>query len=379
VSKAPRDASIDLLRGAVMVLMALDHARDFVGDRARAPLDLATTSYALFFTRWVTHFCAPVFVLLAGVSAYVASRSRSPGEASRLLVTRGLWLVLLELTVVRFGWLFNVNYRFSFVQVIWAIGWSMVALALISRAGTRVALALGAAMIASHNLFDAVEPQRFGALAWAWRVAHEGGALTPVAGHRVYVAYPLVPWVGVMAAGYGIGPWMALSVEARKARLLRAGALLTAAFVALRAINRYGDPERWSAQPRAGFTLLSFLDCEKYPPSLAYLLMTLGPALLVWGALSGRDLSRVRAVVTFGRVPLFFYVLHLPWLHALAGLWVLAHGPLAAALASPHGANGSLPVVYALWALGVLTLWPLCRWFDGLKSRHHGAWWTHYT
>jgi uncharacterized membrane protein len=382
VSKPERDASIDLVRGAVMVLMALDHARDFIGDSAVAPLDLARTSVALFLTRWITHFCAPVFVLLAGVSAFVASRSRSPGDASRLLVTRGLWLVLLELTVVRFGWLFNVNYRFSFVQVIWAIGWSMVALALISRAGPRVALALGAAMIAGHNLLDGLHAARFGSLAWAWRVAHEGGGLTPAAGHRLYVAYPLVPWIGVMAAGYGLGPWMARPVAERRAMLLRAGAALTAAFVALRAINRYGDPEPWTAQARAGFTALSFLDCEKYPPSLAYLLMTLGPAMLAWGAATGRDLSRARAVITFGRVPLFFYVLHLPLLHALAGLWVIAHGGLAALAAtrdSPHGPGGSLPVVYGLWAAGVALLWPLCRWFDGLKTRHRGAWWTHYT
>lgn len=382
MTRPERDASIDLVRGAVMVLMALDHARDFIGDQTRAPLDLATTTPALFFTRWITHFCAPVFVLLAGVSAWAAGRSRSPSEASRLLVTRGLWLVLLELTVVRFGWLFNVNYRFSFVQVIWAIGWSMVALAAISRAGARAALAVGVALIAGHDLFDGVHAERFGALSWAWRVAHDGGSLTPLEGHRLYVAYPLVPWVGVMAAGYGIGPWMARSVDERRGLLLRTGAALTAGFVVLRAINRYGDPTPWSAQARAGFTALSFLDCEKYPPSLAYLLMTLGPAMLVWGALTGRDLSRARAVITFGRVPLFYYVLHLPLLHALAGAWVLAHGGLdavRAASSSRHGAGGSLPVVYGLWALGIALLWPLCRWFDGVKTRHRGAWWTHYT
>lgn len=365
-----------------MVLMALDHARDFIGDQARAPLDLAATSPALFFTRWVTHFCAPVFVLLAGVSAWSAGRARSPSEASRLLITRGLWLVLLELTVVRFGWLFNVNYRFSFVQVIWAIGWSMVALAAISRAGPRASLAFGVAMIAGHDLFDGVRAERFGALSWAWRVAHEGGPLTPLEGRRLYVAYPLVPWVGVMAAGYGIGPWMSRSVEERRRALLRAGALLTAAFVALRAINRYGDPTPWSAQARAGFTALSFLDCEKYPPSLSYLLMTLGPAMLAWGALTGRDLSRARAAITFGRVPLFYYALHLPLLHALALAWVFARGGAAAVLAatsSRHGAGGSLPVVYGLWVIGVALLWPLCRWFDGVKTRHRGAWWTHYT
>jgi len=377
-----RDASIDLVRGAVMVLMALDHARDFIGDSSRDPLDLATTTVPLFFTRWVTHFCAPVFVLLAGLSAYVAGRGRSPREASVLLLTRGLWLVVLELTVVRFGWLFNVNYRFTFVQVIWAIGWSMVALALLSRLGARVCLALGAAMIVGHDLLDGVTAARFGSAGWLWHVLHQPGRLQPLAGHRVYIAYPLVPWIGVMAAGFGLGPWMDRPIAERRRLLLRTGAALTAGFVLLRALNVYGDPHPWATQPRAGFTALSFLDCTKYPPSLLYLLMTLGPAMLLWGALTGRDLTRARAVIVFGRVPLFYYVLHLPLLHAMAGVWLYAHGGVAAIEAahrSRTGTGGSLALVYATWATGVVLLWPLCRWFDGVKARHRGAWWTHYT
>ena len=376
-----RDASIDLVRGAVMVLMALDHARDFLGD-GRDPTDLATTTVPLFFTRWVTHFCAPVFVLLAGLSAYVAGRGRSPRDASTLLLTRGLWLVVLELTVVRFGWLFNLNYRFSFVQVIWAIGWSMVALSLLSRLGPRVCLALGAAMIAGHDLLDGLTAARFGSAGWLWHVLHQPGRLEPFAGHRVYIAYPLVPWVGVMAAGFGLGPWMERSVAERRGLLLRTGAALTAGFVALRALNVYGDPHRWATQARAGFTALSFLDCTKYPPSLLYLLMTLGPAMLVWGALTGRDLPRARPVITFGRVPLFYYVLHLPLLHAMAGVWLYARGGVAAIEAAHHsrnGTGGSLPLVYAAWATAIVLLWPLCKWFDGVKARHRGAWWTHYT
>jgi uncharacterized membrane protein len=377
-----RDASIDLVRGAVMVLMALDHARDFIGDNSRDPLDLATTTVPLFFTRWVTHFCAPVFVLLAGLSAYVAGRSRSPRDAATLLLTRGLWLVVLELTVVRFGWLFNVNYRFTFVQVIWAIGWSMVALALLSRLGARACLAFGAAMIVGHDLFDPVTAQRFGSAGWLWHVLHQPGRLEPFAGHRVYIAYPLVPWIGVMAVGFGLGPWMELPLAERRRLLLRTGAALTAGFVALRALNVYGDPHPWTTQARAGFTALSFLDCAKYPPSLLYLLMTLGPALLVWGALTGRDLARARPVVTFGRVPLFYYVLHLPLLHAMAGAWLFARGGTAAieaAHASRVGTGGSLPLVYAAWLAALALLWPLCKWFDAVKTRHRGAWWTHYT
>lgn len=184
-----------------------------------------------------------------------------------------------------------------------------------------------------------------------------------------------------MAAGYGLGPWMERPVAERRRLLLRLGAGLTAAFVALRALNVYGDPHPWRAQARAGFTALSFLDCEKYPPSLLYLLMTLGPALLAWGALSGRDLSRARPVVTFGRVPLFYYVLHLPLLHAMAGAWLLARGGMAAIDAAHRtrtGPGGGLPAVYAGWALALVMLWPLCRWFDAVKTRHRGARWTKY-
>mgnify|MGYP000990313859 CR=1 FL=1 len=376
-----RDEAIDALRGAVMVLMALDHTRDFWGDGRRDPTNLITTSVALFATRWVTHYCAPVFVLLAGVSAWISAEGRSPATATRALVTRGLWLVALELTVVRFGWLFNLDYRFTFVQVIWAIGWSMVCLAGLARLGTQGAALVGAAMVLGHNLFDGLHAERFGALAWLWRVLHDGGRLEPVTGHRVFVAYPLVPWIGVMALGYALGPWMRFDVARRRRALLRTGAALTVAFVLLRAANVYGDPSPWASQPRAGFTLLSFVRCTKYPPSLDYLLMTLGPSLMVWGALTGRALGRWRAVVTFGRVPLFFYLAHLPLLHAMAGLWLYAHGGWAAieaAQRSDAGTGGSLPLVYAAWAAGLALLWPLCRWFEGVKARHRGAWWTAY-
>jgi uncharacterized membrane protein len=364
-----------------MVLMALDHARDFFGDNSRDPLDLSTTTTLLFFTRWITHFCAPVFVLLAGVSAYVSSTSTPSTEASWLLVKRGLWLVVLEVTVVRFGWLFNVNYHFSFVQVIWAIGWSMVALAALSRLGARACLALGVAMIATHNLADGVTAERFGAMGWLWHVLHLPARLQPVEGYRVYVAYPLVPWVGVMAAGYGLGPLMARADTERRRVLLRLGTALTVAFVALRALNLYGDPQPWRAWPRVGATLLSFLNCEKYPPSLLYLLMTLGPAFLVWGALTGRNLSRARTVVTFGRVPLFYYVVHLPLLHTMAGVWLYVRGGRAAIEAAHRsrvGTGGNLALVYAAWALAIALLWPLSRWFDGVKTRHRGTWWTRY-
>ncbi len=376
-----RDESIDVLRGVAMVVMALDHARDFFGDAAREPTDLAHTDFLLFFTRWITHFCAPIFVLLAGVSAFLSAKRRTPREASTQLVLRGLWLVVLELTVVRFGWLFDLSYRFTFLQVIWAIGWSMVVLALVSRAGPKAALVFGLAMIAGHDLLDGVHAERFSGLAWLWHIVHEKGRLEPWPGHRVFVAYPLVPWIGVIAVGFGMGPLLSRPIPARKALLLRAGLATTALFVGIRALDRYGDPRAWTAQPRPGYTVLSFLDCTKYPPSLDYLAMTLGPALIVWSLLAGRHSTLARPLTTFGRVPLFYYVLHLPLLHGMARLWLLAHGGWAAVEAaahSDHGTGGSLALVYGGWALGVVLLFPLCRWFEGVKSRHHGAWWTSY-
>lgn len=380
-TRATRDTSIDLLRGAVMLLMALDHARHFFHDGAD-PTDLATTTYPLFFTRWVTHFCAPVFVLLAGVSAWLSGRAMSARQATWLLLTRGLWLVALELSLVRFGWLFNVNYRFTFVQVIWALGWSMVALAALARLGPRVAGVVGVAMVAAHNLADGVHARDLGALSWLWHVLHEPGRLRPAEGLTVYIAYPLVPWVGVMAAGYGLGAWLDADPSAKRARLLRLGAGLTLAFVALRTLNRYGDPSRWTAQPRLGFTALSWLDCTKYPPSLLYLLMTLGPALIAWGVAVGRPPRRESLLVTIGRVPLFYYVIHLPLLHLMAGLWLFARGgaaAVAAAAAARRGPGVPLWGVYIAWAVALALLWPACRWFDALKARNRGAWWTRYT
>jgi uncharacterized membrane protein len=380
-SRHERDVSMDVVRGAVMVLMALDHARDFFFDSARDPTDLLHTTWVLFFTRWITHFCAPVFVLLAGVSAWMSQRSRTPGEASLLLLKRGLWLVLLELTVVRVGWLFDLTWRFTFVQVIWAIGWSMVALSVLSLAGRRVAFATGLALIVGHNLFDGVHAESLGTTAWAWRILHEGGTLVPLEGHRVYVAYPLVPWVGVMAVGYAMGPWVTRSIEVRRKGLLSVGIALTVLFVALRGYNHYGDPHPWNHSPRPGFVLLSFLNCDKYPPSLDYLLMTLGPALVLWGMAVGRTLRVWRWLGVFGRVPLFYYVLHLPLLHAMAGAWVYARGGRAAvelAVHSRHGANSSLWVAYGAWLMALAVLWPACRWFGTVKAQHPHAWWTHY-
>ena len=367
--------AVDVLRGLVMILMAIDHVRDFVGPQVDFRLDVGKTSAALFFTRWITHFCAPVFVLLAGTSAFLqAARGKSRSELSRFLLTRGAWLVLLEITVIRIGWTFDLGYHITPLQVIWAIGWSMIALAGLVHLPVRVVTAIGLAMIAGHNLLDGVSVDRGSALAVVWSVLHESRPFEPAPGHFVFVAYPLVPWIGVMAAGYGLGALLEADPGARRSRLFKLGAAVSLAFVVVRLINVYGDPAPWTPQGSAIGTLLSFLNCRKYPPSLSYLLMTLGPALLVLGALEGRELPGKKFLLAFGRAPLFYYILHLFLIHASAAVLHYAiHGPKVFTWQHPMGlpeeAQHGLPFVYGYTLAVVLLLYPLCRWFADLKRR----------
>ena len=281
-SARPRLDSVDLLRGLVIVIMALDHARDFFTSARFDPTDLTQTTAPLFLTRWITHFCAPVFVFLAGTSAYLyQARGKSPREASWFLLTRGLWLVVLEWTVIRWAWMFNFNYtsELLFVQVIWVIGVSMIVLAGLVHLPLGAVAALGIAMIAGHNLLDGVAPESLGRWAPLWILLHVQAPI-PLRGDQVFfVIYPLVPWIGVMAAGYAFGRLLHRPAEERRRMLLRLGGGLTIAFLALRALNGYGDPAPWSVQESAGRTVLSFLNTTKYPPSLLFLLMALGPAI----------------------------------------------------------------------------------------------------
>jgi uncharacterized membrane protein len=366
---APRRAridSVDWLRGLVMVLMALDHARDFFMGFSSDPTNLATTTVPLFFTRWITHFCAPVFMLLAGTGAYL---SRKPTrDLSWFLLTRGLWLVVLEVTLVHLAWTFDPLYHFSVFQVIWALGWSMVALAALVWLPLWAIVAFGAAMVLGHDALDGVHATRFGAVGGVlWHVLHEQGKLIDGT-HRLIVIYPLVPWIGVMALGYGLGAVIA-DEKRRRARLFALGGALTAAFVLLRASNLYGDPGPWSAQPRAAFTLLSFLRCEKYPPSLCYLLMTLGPALIAL-ALVERHAARSRVLVIFGRVPLFYYVAHIFLLHVVEVGNAAAHGLRGIhALLPDEAPHYGLPTVYAVWAAAVVVLYWPSRWYDRVKRQ----------
>ena len=334
------------------------------------PTDLATTTPALFFTRWITHFCAPTFVLLAGTAAYMYGASGRPRtQVSWFLATRGAWLIVLELTVIRFAWTFNTQFGSLIAQVIWAIGWSMIILAGLVGLGPRAVAAFGIGVVALHNLFDGLHLS--GAIAQgALHVLHVPGSVGAPDGLRLYVLYPLVPWIGVIACGYAIGPWMTEPIETRRRRLWTAGLLLIALFVILRAVNRYGDPEPWSTQRSSLFTLLSFINTTKYPPSLLFLAMTLGPALCALAAMGGNIPRLLMPVVVYGRVPLFYYVLHLYALHAIAALFALARdGTAALVMGHGRGLDMGLVAIYSVWLLTVVALYPACRWFAEVKRR----------
>ena len=373
-ARSPRNDAIDWLRGAVMILMALDHTRMFLGSA----VDLRSAPPGLYFTRWVTHFCAPVFVLLAGTAAYLHGRRlASPRALAGHLVTRGLWLVFLEVTVVRVAWLAHLGPDVLVLQVIWAIGASMIVLAGLVWLPRVAVVTFAIVLIAGHNLLDGVHADALGRWRWLWVVLHEEGRLQPFAGASWMLIYPLVPWIAVMAAGHALGPWVLLSREERRARFWRAGVALILGFIVLRATNLYGDPHVWTAGDGPLRALLSFLDCEKYPPSLLFLAMTLGPALCVL-AWMDRPLGPWAArVAVYGRVPLFYYVLHLFLIHALAIAFVWARLG-AAAVTHPFISAGGLayplPAVYGLAAGVVLVLYPACRWFADVKRRSHAAW-----
>jgi uncharacterized membrane protein len=390
--------SVDLLRGIVMVVMLLDHTRDFVhseGFRFDAA-DITRTWPLLFLTRWVTHFCAPIFVFLAGTGVYLqVLRGKPKSEVSRFLITRGLWLIVLEFTLVRLGVFFTLDYGslIGFMQVIWVIGVSMIILAGLIHLPLRAVAWIGIVMIVGHNLLDAVRVTGWrgpgtpipGLGASLWIILHQGGLFFPFGsgGPPLIVLYPLIPWIGVMAAGYAFGALYRLEPDERRRWLLRHGIALTIAFVVVRAVNFYGDPDRWAVQKSGIMTVLSFLDTTKYPPSLLFLLMTLGPALIFLGLFDRvKPTGLARPMITFGRVPMFFYLLQWPVAHGAAILIsMLAGKPYAHLFGSPLGsappgpdAGFSLGVVYLVWIGGTLLLYPLCHWYARLKATGRYPW-----
>lgn len=381
-----RIVAIDLVRGIVMILMALDHTRDYFSRFEFDSLDLQQTFPALFLTRWITHYCAPLFIFLSGTSTFLSlARNGDRAGQSRLLLARGALLILLELTVVRWlGWHFGLDMDHITAGVLWAIGWSMIVLSALIHFPLWVAALFGVGLMAGHNLLDEIGPERFGAWGWLWQVLHAGGTFEYAPGLSFKATYRLFPWVGVMAAGYAFGPVFLQDTARRRQTLLRWGLGLTVAFVLLRLGNLYGDAARWTAQPSDLFTLLSFVSCSKYPPSLHYLLMTLGPGLVLLAILD-RPASRwLQPVNVFGQVPLFYYVLHLPLIHGLAALadygryghaeWQFGWPIAAFDVPHPPDHGFGLPVVYLVTAFVVVCLYPLCRWFAGLKRTSRSVW-----
>ncbi len=372
----PRLDSVDQLRGLVMVLMVLDHVRDYFQIARINPNDPASAGAGLFLTRWVTHFCAPVFVALAGSSIFLArSRGGSRHDQAVFLLTRGLWLLLLEVTLVKLEMTFNLSYRMVLLQVIWAIGLSMIAMSVMIFLPVPVVGALGLTFVAGHNLLGTAALGPLGSWAGLFRPR-------PISGpwFGAFLAYPPVPWFGVLACGYGFGPALLLPPRRRRAVLVGAGMALILAFVALRWSNGYGEPKKWTAATTPTITVLSFLNCTKYPPSLLFVLMTLGPATLALVWFDGTPGWLGRRLIVFGRVPLFFYLLQWPLAHGLGvllawglgrpGGWYFAGAPFNA----PVGYGYGLPVVYLIWAVVVASLYPLSRWYAGVKRRSREPW-----
>jgi len=393
VAGSSRIQSVDAIRGAVMILMALDHIRDFINASAMqfSPTDLTRTTAAIFFTRWITHFCAPLFAFTAGIGAFFWLRhDRTRAQLSRFLVSRGLWLMLLEVTLLRFILLLQIRWAGNLIilLVFWMLGLCMVLFAALIHIPVRWLAALSIIGIATHNLFDRVSSAQLGSWAWLWNILHQQGVF-PLAGANVLAAYPLIPWVFVMSAGFCFGPVLRWEPVRRRRFMVRLGLALTIAFVLLRFVNVYGDPVRWAVQRSPLFTLLSFLNCTKYPPSLLFLLMTLGPAFLVMAWWDGRHFAEHNPLIVFGRVPFLYYVVHLAVIHAIAiGLELLRYGKTPFTFLPPPSLGGprelfppnfgySLGMVYLVWITVIVIMYPICRRYADLKRRGRD-WWLSY-
>ena len=382
--------SIDVLRGLVMVIMALDHTRDFFHAEAftRDPLDPATTNILMYFTRFITHFCAPVFILLAGTSIYLQSLRKSKSELSAFLFKRGLWLILVEVILITFAWTFDFSYSIFILQVIWAIGICMVLMGIIIRLPYTLILIAGLAIVFGHNILDVIPSTHQG---FWWDLLHNGNfafhEILP--GHQITIIYPFLPWLGLMMLGYCSGKIYEPSVNPafRKKLLLYTGTGLILFFILLRYINVYGDPLPWTLQDNTTSTVFSFLNVHKYPPSLLFMCITIGPALIFLALFETSQNKITRIISVYGKVPFFYYILHFYILHILCMILFLARGhsfsegiqdtagiPFRFLIA---GEGYSIGIVYLIWILMVIALYPLCKWFSDMKRKHR-HWWLSY-
>ena len=380
--KSNRITSIDLLRGIVIIIMALDHVRDYFHGSAYLfdPTDLKHTSVPIFFTRWITHFCAPVFTFLAGTSAYLYGLKKGKKELSFFLFTRGLWLVFLEIFLITLEWTFNPTYDLLVFQVIWSIGASMIFLSILIYLPEKLILWIGVLIIFFHNALDAVHIPGNNLSAFLWALFHERNAFQ--FGHfTILVGYPVLPWLGIMMTGYCLGKLYRPEFDPskRKKILLYLGSGIIILFIVIRGINIYGDPSHWSARKTAILSVLSFLRTTKYPPSLLYTLMTLGPSL-VFLAFAEKPLNAVSGKISvFGRVSMFFYIIHIFLIHFLALIFSQASGYswkkmiLTTWVTDNKDLQGygfNLITVYLIWIVVILLLYPLCAWYDKYKRNH---------
>jgi uncharacterized membrane protein len=384
--KGDRIISIDVLRGLVMIVMALDHVRDYFHAPAIIydPLDFDHTSVPIFLTRWITHFCAPIFVFLAGTSANLTESRKGKKGLSVFLFTRGVWLIILEITVVSFGWSFMQMFSVIFLQTIWALGISMIALSALIYLPTRLLLAIALVIIFGHNALDSIHVQGEDMKAMSWSFVHDP-KLFSFGDFRLMVAYPVLSWIGVMSAGYCFGEiFTRFKGDKRKKILTMMGLACIALFVILRFTNMYGDRSLWETQKNTAFTILSFINTTKYPPSLLYILMTLGPAMLFL-ALAEKPLNKLTNVIsTYGRVPMFYYILHIYFIHVAFVVIGIIQGYKASALLDMNilnpipGFGFRLWIVYIIWILLVALLYPLCKRYDLYKRSNKEKLWLSY-
>jgi uncharacterized membrane protein len=396
-----RVQSIDVLRGLVMVVMALDHVRDFLytagsegaSGVALDPTNMQTTFPALFFTRWITHFCAPIFVFLAGTSVYLMSQRKSKKEVSLFLLTRGLWLLFVEVVIITFGWTFNPGYNFIVLQVIWAIAASMIVLGFVVLLPYRLIFAIGLIIVAGHNLMDysSVSSGLKGSLLSNLLYFSNFSTFNIGNDHLVVIVYSFLPWTGVMMLGYCFGKLYRAGIDPvwRRKKLLQLGIGLVVLFIILRFINLYGDPLPWSSQPRGTtYTILSFLNLNKYPPSLLFLCMTTGPGLIFLALIENIRNGFTKIMNVYGRVPMFYYILHFYVIHLIV---------VVIFFATSHGTNEIVPKeglpfyfkadgmgfnlwgIYATWLFVVIVLYPACKKYDQYKTKYAGKkWWLSY-
>jgi uncharacterized membrane protein len=387
-----RIQSIDFLRGLVMIIMALDHVRMYfaLGTWYSEPTDLATTTPLLFFTRWITHFCAPIFVFLAGTSAFLSGTKRSNiKETALYLLTRGLWLIFVELVIVNFAWTFDITYSFRILQVIWAVGISMVILSFLVFLPNGWILVIGTLLVCGHNLLDSITRNGSSASDILWYALHQPHSVFINSTHLVNFVYPVLPWIGLMALGYVLGSLYKqdFPTEQRRRWLLSIGVAAIFLFIVLRGFNLYGEPHPWQTQDTFVFSLMSFLNTTKYPPSLHFLLMTIGPALIFLAFIESFGNRLLKPVIVFGKVPFFFYVIHLYLIHALAILLLIYEGGnwhqyILSAREIMSGTlrnfGLSLGAVYVIWILIIASLYPLCKWYQSYRENHPATWWFRY-